>query len=926
MRPHKLTISAFGPYAKVTVIDFDKLGSNGLFLITGDTGAGKTTIFDAITYALFGEASGNGREDSMFRSTYANPNTQTFVELEFEYASKQYKVFRSPKQLRPKIKGEGLTEADATAVLYVENNAPITDVKRVNKTLCDIIGVDFVQYSQIAMIAQGQFRKLLLTKTKERTEIFRNIFKTQKYLDLQKKLLEDANTLGNQVADIRKSINQYVNGAVCLDQNSRAKELEIAKKKIKENEMPITEMMELIELILQEEKAQKDLLNQENLNRQKQIDQLNKSLDELKAYTTNKEKHDAAIKEKHRQENEVKPGLDKNLANAQSHQQEIDTLSQEIPQMELLMPNYQKLTECLQKIEKNKKSAEENNAQFTNAQDKHDKLDASIKAKETELNNIKDPTEEITTKTARRKELSETEAENIKSLDNDIKQYNDEAGKLPNLQSDVKNAESNYSKSSADYNRNFHLFIAAQAGFLAETLEENQPCPVCGSQHHPSLATKPEDAPTQEQLDRLKQSVEALNKKAQNAATAFGSKQSELNATLNTLLPRIQQMLGIDKIEDAPTAIEERKINIKKEYKQLGEELENLNTVKKRKEQLEKDLPEDRKTLANLTNDIATYKSEKSRLDAEKEGLENQLSTLKQGLAFANEEEARKDLETKKKKKKSLEDDINQASLNIQKYGENLAKINGQIQELAELVKNVPTIDMTETEQKRAQLSSEKLQTEGLIQTLSTNNTINDNILTNVKKNTENLFSFEKEYQMKKLLSDIANGKVGGKAHIDLETYVQTAYFERIIQRANTRLMIMSSGQYELRRRTTFSGNAASGLELDVLDHYNGTRRDVISLSGGEQFKAALSLALGLSDEIQSSAGGIQLDTMFVDEGFGSLDENSLQQALKALIELTKGNRLIGIISHVADVKKRIDKQIVVTKTPDNFSSVEIQL
>ena len=239
------------------------------------------------------------------------------------------------------------------------------------------------------------------------------------------------------------------------------------------------------------------------------------------------------------------------------------------------------------------------------------------------------------------------------------------------------------------------------------------------------------------------------------------------------------------------------------------------------------------------------------------------------------------------------------------------------------MIENVPQVDVENVQKRINELKTLRLEQDGLKQELYSNNSTNESIIENVNQNIGELTELENTYRMMKTLADTANGKLNGKEHISLETYVQTAYFDRIIERANTRLMIMSNGQYELLRRTSFSGNAQTGLELDVHDHFNGTKRDVRSLSGGEQFKASLSLALGLSDEIQESAGGIQLDTMFVDEGFGSLDDSSLQQALKALNELTKGNRLIGIISHVPELKK-IDKQIVVTKDAENYSRVSI--
>ena len=374
MRPHKLTISAFGPYAGNVEVDFDKLGNNGLFLITGDTGAGKTTIFDAITFALFGEASGNARDDSMFRSTYAKPETPTFVELEFEYAGKQYKVKRSPKQLRPKDRGTGLTEKKAEAELQIGSGVPITDIKQVNAKLNEILGVDFSQYSQIAMIAQGQFRELLLADTKKRAEIFRNIFKTSGYLDLQKKLQENANEVYGKVQDLRKSAAQYVNGAVCHETNPHFAELLAAKENFKKGELSIDELTNLISTIHDEDVANKEELTTESQKLQEQIDALKKQLDKIKAYQTNKKRHDATVAERNRQEKEVKPALEQASAEAQKHQPEIDTLATEIPQMDLLMPKYKELTECEKKLKDNCRNTQANLEATSKAKKEHDVL------------------------------------------------------------------------------------------------------------------------------------------------------------------------------------------------------------------------------------------------------------------------------------------------------------------------------------------------------------------------------------------------------------------------------------------------------------------------------------------------------------------------------------------------------------------------
>lgn len=921
MRPHKLTISAFGPYAGNTVIDFDKFGNQGLFLITGDTGAGKTTIFDAITYALFGEASGNSRDDSMFRSTYADPAVPTFVELQFEYAGKQYTVKRSPKQMRPKDRGTGFTEKKSEAFLKIDDEAPITALKDVNAKLIEILGVTFRQYSQIAMIAQGQFRELLLADTKKRSEIFRSIFKTGGYLTLQKRLLEEANAIYGNVQNLRRSAAQYVDGAKCLENTDLAADLQIAKTKVKDSEMTIAEITELISVILEKEKLQEETLTQESQKLLNDIQGLATQVEAVNQYNANKKKHDDAVNERNHRETEVKPGLEIALKDAQNHQPEIDTLQKEIPQMELIMPKYAELTQCEKDIRKNDEDIQKNGRDVGKVELACQKLDKSIKDKETELSGIKDPAAEIANKENQMTRLAE-DAKRLKVLASELADYNKELAKLPLLQQNAKDAESLRKKTAEDYETKYHLFIAEQAGYLAEELEEGVACPVCGSTHHPHLAEKAPEAPTKVELDALKQDEESLREKATEAATTYSSKKSSLETTKNALIPKITEHLGECSLEDAKDKIAARQSEIKAENEKLAGELTILKGQKTRKATLESELPKDREQLQNLKNKQGELESSKAGFAILKTTLAEKESNLKKELSFPTEKDAQEVIANKKTRKKTLEDAITKADQALRAYCTALAGLDGQIQQLKEQIKQAPTVDKEQVEQKIDALKLQRTEKERMIQQLHTDNSVNNSILHDVSTTIDALNKMEKEYRMKKSLSDTANGQLSGKERISLETYVQTAYFDRIIHRANIRLMIMSNGQYELRRRTTFSGSGQTGLELNALDHYNGTERDVRSLSGGEQFKASLSLALGLSDEIQASAGGIQLDTMFVDEGFGSLDENSLQQALKALNELTEGNRLIGIISHVAELKK-IDRQIIVTKDNQNYSKID---
>lgn len=922
MRPHKLTISAFGPYAGTTVVDFDKFGTQGLFLITGDTGAGKTTIFDAITYALFGEASGSSRSDSMFRSTYAEPYVPTFVELQFEYGGRQYLVRRSPQQERPKARGTGFTTQKAEASLQIGDEAPITVVKDVNAKLVEILGVNFSQYSQIAMIAQGQFRELLLAETKKRAEIFRSIFKTYGYLTLQKRLQEDANALYGEVQNMRRSALQYVDGAVCQENSEHAADLKAAKEKVKDNEMAIGEIIELISTILSEEEQKEKTLKEELTVMEKKIEDLQKQLDADKTYQQNKKKHDDALSEKERCEKEEKPALEKKLEEARSHQPEIEKFAKEIPLMEQLMPKYALLSQCITDLQKTEKAIKANETESEKAAKNHETLKSEIaeKEKEQEAINGQKPGEQKVQAEVRKKALSE-ESQNLSSLQREIVAYNKAVGGLSLLQQQAKVAEQNREKASTQYEQMLHHFIAGQAGYLAEELHDGQPCPVCGSTHHPRLAQKASEAPAKAELEAEKKNVEKLQKQAEEAAKAYSSQVSALNATQENLQSRIGALLGECKFHEASIKITSRQEDISRELKALTDVLDKSDKLISRQKTLDQQLPADRKSLEELVQKKSQFEVDRTKLTTNKTNLEEKKASLTTDLAYPSEAEAKKVLDDKKNKKGQLERAITTAEKKLNDYTAALARLNGSIGELARLIKEKPDVNVEEAARQKETLEGEKKEKEKEIQTLHTNNAINDRIIRNANATLGQLSVLEEEYRMKKSLSETANGQLSGKERISLETYVQTAYFERIIQRANTRLMIMSNGQYELRRRTTYSGSAQSGLELNALDHYNGTERDVRSLSGGEQFKASLSLALGLSDEIQESAGGIQLDTMFVDEGFGSLDESSLQQALKALNQLTEGNRLIGIISHVAELKK-IDRQIIVTKDSQDYSQI----
>lgn len=923
MRPTKLTLSAFGPYAGETTIDFTKLGTKGLFLITGDTGAGKTTIFDAITYALYGKSSGQERDGNMFRSQYAPDDVRTFVRLEFDYGGKHCVVERSPQQTRPKERGTGLTTDAAKASLTIGDEAPITVLADVNTKLTEVLGLTFDQYSQVAMIAQGEFRKLLLADTRNRVAIFRNIFRTANYQTLQKRMLEDVKALYGKLQDAHKSIAQYADEVKCDKNYPQSGALKGVKKKLESNEIGVADVTELISQVLEADKEAFKQRDDDETALTKDIRAIDARLQALEQYEKNlslRAEKEAELK--HRQE-EVKPKLEAAKLQADSHKDEIEALGNAIAAMSLLMPDYATLSKCIKNLETNDASWKQTDRRRENAEADLKKLQKDIQDKETELNGMQDTGEAIASLNARKEALDGVSSA-LNKLDSDWQAYLRDAGGLKKLQEAAKQALSQYDTASKTYSDMHQRFLAEQAGFLAEMLEEGTPCPVCGATHHPQPAVKAAEAPTKEQLEQQQKKADKLRAEADEAAGRAGNKKTELEVMQGNLLKRASELLGEAVTQqDLAGSIQQRRQTNAAELEEIGSKLNDLLILKKRKETLEKELPQARTKVSSLGDIVTSLKAEVARLTAVGQSLTQQRDELKAKLAFETEAEARKELEAKTQSKKTLETAIQDADKALATFANELSGLNGEITQLQNLTKEAPQVDK-ETENRTKQQKQEALEgVRAQRDELNVAVRTNEDILKHIDQAMGELQDLEKEYQWKKVLYDTVDGKLSGKLHIDLETYVQAAFFDRILDKANVRLMVMSSGQYELRRSTEQSGGGQSGLDLKVLDHYNGTMRDVRSLSGGEQFKASLSLALGLSDVIQSAAGGIQLDTMFVDEGFGSLDQESLDQALRSLSALTEGNRLIGIISHVAELKK-IDKQIIVTKDKVNFSKVTI--
>lgn len=919
MRPLNLKISAFGPYAGVTELDLEKLGTNGIYLITGDTGAGKTTIFDAITYALFGSPSGDNRDASMLRSKYAEANTPTEVELVFVNNGSEYKVVRNPEYDRPAKKGDGFTKQKAGATLYLPDGNIVDRPKEVNAAIREIIGVDRDQFTQISMIAQGDFLKLLLAETKVRQEIFREIFKTVNYQALQDRLKSESGALSKQFENAKLSVNQYINGIICDEDDV----LSLEVKKAKDGRMMISDVTKLLSTLIEKDTEESEAVQNEIRITEQTLENINALLTKAENYIKAEAELEAAIKV----QAETTPLIDEfkeRAATIKNQTPEIENKQKQVTEIEAQYGEYDLLREkkntafaLNSSLDKNKKSVENIKEKILFSSEK-------ITAMKKELSGLADSG----TKKEKLLNLKEQTENKIQKADELKKQLT----AFEKLKKDLTAAQNNYleaEKKSAEetekYSRLNKAFLDCQAGILAETLADGVPCPVCGSITHPVKATKPVEAPTEGELKKAKQNADKAYEHTSEASRRAAEISGKIKAEDINISKLCKELLGDDDIEEASVKLEDFIDTLSEEFKKLNSEIRSESEKLQIKESLEMRIPEKEKELEEIKISLAETEKKISADEAKLKETEKQIKESAERLRFGSKTEAEASVSGLKSEIEAHKKSLEKAENDYRTVENELTELKGKIEQLKKSLEDREEIDTDKLAEEKENHIQQKASLSANQKEIAIRIATNTTTKTNISAKETELTLIEEKWTWVKALSNTANGNISGKEKIALETYIQATFFERIIQRANTRLMVMSGGQYELKRRkvaTDFRGQ--SGLELDVKDYYNGSVRDVKTLSGGESFKASLSLALGLSDEIQSMAGGIKLDTMFVDEGFGSLDGESLQQAMRALASLSEGNKLVGIISHVAELKEKIDKQIIVTKEKTGGSKVEI--
>lgn len=921
MRPIKLVLSAFGPYASKFELDLSKLGENGVYLITGDTGAGKTTIFDAITFALFGKPSGDIRDVKTLRSEYANEEIETYIELDFIYHDEEYHIYRRPEYTYTHVQknGEVKQRSKATdAYLILPNGDRIVKPTEVTKQVEQLLGMKRDQFRQIAMIAQGSFLEILNADTKERGKLFEKVFMTSKYSVLMDRLNQMAKESSIALNDAKLRLQQIISDIrvpeILQEQYEQTLET-FAMNDIQ----PVYDLLDKIIIGAKE--------GIENL--QKQKEQVQKQLQKSRKEETEKTKQlqdllslEKLLKEKPVKEEKANRYTERLKTDGEKYRIQIDALKKEQAQIEHELPEYAGLTKLTAKLAEIKKQGS-----------------SVLKDLETKTSLKKQLDEDITLKQKEAQILTDSELSLNKLFikEEEIEKKISAFYHASMIQSNYQNAvdtlkeKTQFLQESTDrkamlqkqYDDAQLSYFANQAGLLASRLIKGEPCPVCGSIEHPRPASYSDQLVTQEEISQYKKKADQVEKEYQVASKACvdaNLKMSTLQNELELVLKSVtEQTIPLGNVK---TFIDEHTVQLKKEQKEISTRIKQLQQQSKRYQELLKMIPKLQQKLTALAEEVSQSEITQAKLSVEHEQIQKQVQETTVKLKYSSETEAKNRVAMLTKQILEYQQRIDRLANESKLAMDELVYVNAQIDMLKEKVES--SIDEIPLQKNQlgllqAEIKNLEVQQEEILKSIHDTQMYESDAQDTKKKIKSESDAYQTKLSRYSSLRELADVAIGNgrssKDKITLQEYVQIAYLDRMIHKANERYLSMSNQQYQLVRSAgTKDKRSHEALDLDVIDFSNGSIRPVSSLSGGESFIASLALALGMSDEIQSQAGGIQIDTMFIDEGFGTLDRDSLNNAIQTLMKLSGENRLVGIISHVKELKERIHKGIIVTK------------
>ncbi|WP_231314699.1 AAA family ATPase [Neobacillus sedimentimangrovi] len=1030
MRPLKLTMKAFGPYAKTETIDFTRLGNRTMFVISGKTGSGKTTIFDAISYAIYGKASGEDRNGPELRSQFASDDLMTEVSLEFSLRNKVYFITRSPQQLKKKEKGDGYTQIGAKAELYVlgpngEKQLLASKIHDVEEKIKEIMLIDANQFRQILMIPQGEFRKLLIADSKDKEAILQRLFHTQLYKRIEERLKEEATELKKSVEDQVKARNEALRRIQAVTNEELKRYLEeesdndtLILPLLKEEIAAMGEQLEQLNAQLKEKENEQDRLKAQLFEAEEILKQLQKKeelrqrktwLESQKDTFSGKEKQiqlaqKAALLAKQEELcHRLKGESDRLGSLVSSIQKEIELAKSQKNHYELLLKQEQErederqaaLAEVNRLIHmkedvysfsalvKEKANVE---AALHEAKVKLSQSETNLEQLEKRFKHLQNQKEEIEkgqltyVRNEQQLEKWQSEFDRLEKYEVLLNRYKKSKQNLEEITGRYENTVRNLNDAKALVIDLEQKWLHGQASILASKLQEGNPCPVCGSEHHPSPAIEQAGkVPSEEDMKAAKAQVLKWEQEKSTDEARLYQCQSAEKTDREALEEKLQEIRTF-KVDFTESELPNLKMQIASEknnllvvQKKLAEQIKQLDRIKTEIEKCEREIQDGQITKQQLTaqvTDLTVQFTEKrtnlsrmmnvipenlrSEAEYEKalaqskrkyETLIKQFEDVQKGLQNANEKlvaelarftDAEKNYHEKQQELKAereifknmlseqgfenysnyassklSESEIQTLENEIRTYREELRSVSDRLSEMTEQLANLKTPDIEEGKRKLANLQAEMEALNQQWTTLFVKKRDNEEIYSRIENLNASMKVLEERYSLIGHLYEITRGQ--NHFRITFERYVLAAFLDDILHEANHRLRKMTSGRYQLiRKKDRAKGNAQSGLELLVFDQYTGQKRHVKTLSGGESFKASLSLALGLADVVQNYAGGVSLETMFIDEGFGTLDPESLEQAIEALMDIQSSGRLVGIISHVPELKERIDARLEV--------------
>lgn len=925
MRPVKLVMSAFGPYASEQTVDFDRLGECGLYLITGDTGAGKTTIFDAITFALFGEPSGGGyRATDSLHSNYAEHSAPMRVTLEFVNGGKKYAVYREMKFKA--VNGEEKFVQTEALITYPDGaQKSITNSRKSeekNKEVKEILGIDREQFCRIEMIAQGKFQEVLNAGSEERKKIFRRIFKTDIYNTFTEKLYEYRAMCVGEYQDTEKAIKGLIEKIECGEDNEHFEKLQNAKDLLDH-----AAVRSVLHELADRDRAALGALKRE-------LDMLD---EELKRYAVEAERvkqREAAVREledneRHLAEKcEEKKRLEKNFMTALDAFTDPltgkDALNAQVTTIGNTLGKYKECdearkaaedsSETARRLSEEKESDMRKESELSETLDRLGKEERALEGAGIRAAELRNDIENL------RREKSASEG-----LIREIEMLDALGGALGKAQEEYAAASRISRELAAKAGEMQTAFNDCQAGILSERLTAGERCPVCGMiyEENEHRARKPEHAPAEQEVKAAADASRKAGKTASRLAAKANGAKEKYDYAKNALCEKLSVQPGDFALESAAKATSEKIRFVEAEIGKRSEELNAENKKTHRRQELAVRIPQMAKELDALKEKIIAAEKEIIRLIGEAKAKEERCASLKKDLTFGSEAEARAETARLEQRIAELDSEYRSADEKRKSCDGDIKALEGVIETLKKKAADCGEADAAKTAELIEDVSRRKARKDKERSDVMTRFTVNSGMIDDISALIDAFPKLRRRKENAEALYETVSGHISKAEKFDLETFVQSYYFERIIAHANAYLMGFSAGQYLFKRPDEAKDKRSkTGLELNVIDSVNASERPVSSLSGGESFIASLALALGLSDEVRSTSGGVKLESMFIDEGFGTLDSNTLHSAMNALEGLSDNCRLIGIISHVDEMKNAVDRKIAVRKDVKNGGSI----